>query len=203
MCFCPVCNERLTPGSRYCPSCGAGLGASGYPAVTREQVTRIKAVKALTILKGSMARRGRRRRRRFWAARGGQANVAVHRAPLQTEEMARRRPTPDQEARRHRRHPVQAPMSITANSAHHAGRMENLSSGGLFVATDAEVAVDQQLSVCFTMPGDHRVTRAICQVRWVRSARAAGPGLGLRFVELNPVVRAELESFCRRREAMA
>lgn len=200
MSSCPVCEERLTPGSRFCPWCGAGLGATGYPTVSREQASRIKAVKALVILKTSLARHGRRRRFRSRVAREGPANVAAHRAPPQTEELARHRQTPDNEARRHRRHPVQSCMSLVAGSERHAGRMENLSTGGLFVVTDAEVAVDQQLHVCFTMPGNHRDTCATCEVRWRRSARADGRGLGLRFVGLNPVVRAELESFCRRSE---
>jgi len=86
-------------------------------------------------------------------------------------------------------------VTITTSGARHSGRMENLSTGGLFVATAARVAVDQQLDVYFSMPGQYGGSRARCQVRWVRGAGQATPGAGLRFVELNPVARAELQLY--------
>ena len=203
---CPACNEQLTLGIRFCPWCGAGLGAADYPVVSPERMARMnKAVKTPVGACTNHNRLNGRPHPRGAVAPSAspppRANMPAHRAPRRTEEFSHQRQDPDHESRRHRRCPVQVRVVLRVGSERHGGFTENLGSGGLFVATDADLAVDQQLSVCFTMPGGQPDTIASCQVRWQRPAREDRPGLGLRFMALNPVVRAELDSICRRHEA--
>jgi uncharacterized protein (TIGR02266 family) len=90
--------------------------------------------------------------------------------------------------------PVDLPVHFAvAGGAPRAGRVVNLTRGGLFIATPTPAGVGAVVGLTFTLPPTAGVRRleAAAEVRWVNEGeppRAATlpPGMGLRFVGLAP-----------------
>jgi uncharacterized protein (TIGR02266 family) len=98
-------------------------------------------------------------------------------------------------------------VEVTFESEHnfYTGLVENISAGGLFVATGEIRPIGTRFAVEFSLPGLGRPCRALCEVRWVRdynSARELPSGLGLAFVELFPSDARAIEAFLAHREAL-
>ncbi|MCC6749821.1 MAG: TIGR02266 family protein [Deltaproteobacteria bacterium] len=106
--------------------------------------------------------------------------------------------------RRSRRFPARVEVNYGSEHNFYTGFMENLSGGGLFVATHQPARLDEMVEVTFTVPGLEQACTAICRVRWLREHNPQAPdtvaGMGLEFHELDPEVRAAVELFIRHRE---
>jgi uncharacterized protein (TIGR02266 family) len=90
-------------------------------------------------------------------------------------------------------------VSLHTESRYFAGFTENVSSGGVFVATHLVQQVDTLVRV--TLHLDEYSIGAVGEVRWTRSASESGnqpPGMGIRFVAIEPhgedLLRKLLES---------
>ena len=104
--------------------------------------------------------------------------------------------------RGHYRKPVEIDITLESESQFYAGFGENLSEGGIFVATHAVQPVGTRLEVVFTLPGLNRSIRVEGDVRWVRpySETSDVPaGMGLRFVSLAATDADAIRAFCARR----
>jgi len=104
--------------------------------------------------------------------------------------------------RGHYRKPVEIDITLESESQFYAGFGENLSEGGIFVATHAVQPVGTRLEVVFTLPGLNRPIRVQGDVRWVRpySETSDSPaGMGLRFVSLAAPDAEAIRAFCARR----
>jgi uncharacterized protein (TIGR02266 family) len=82
-------------------------------------------------------------------------------------------------------------LDVTLASHHnfYAGFAENLSAGGIFVATHKILPVGEVLTLSIRLPRLARPVEGVGEVRWVReySERSnVPPGLGLRFMEIAP-----------------
>lgn len=88
--------------------------------------------------------------------------------------------------RLHDRAPTElaAVVDLGTESAH--GVIQNLSAGGLFVATNSLADQGAMVRVEFALPGNLGAIRATAEVRWTRSGTndGAAGGMGLRFVDL-------------------
>lgn len=88
--------------------------------------------------------------------------------------------------RLHDRAPTElaAVVDLGTESAHAV--VQNLSAGGLFVATERLAAQGAMIGVEFALPGDLGAVRAKAEVRWARRGSSDGEvgGMGLRFVDL-------------------
>lgn len=106
--------------------------------------------------------------------------------------------------RKLRRFPLKVEVGYATDHNFYTGFTENLSSGGLFVATHALMALGEVLEVAFTVPGLKRTCRAVAQVQWVRELNPntpdVVPGMGVRFLELEPAARAAVKLFIQHRE---
>lgn len=106
---------------------------------------------------------------------------------------------PGEDQRQHRRRDVDLTVKLSLDSAHHfyvyAGR--NVSSGGLFVASEQPLPPGATLVVRFTLPGwEVHPIEAQAIVRWVRPADGAvEPGMGLEFTGLSATARMMIEEF--------
>ncbi|MFA4974431.1 MAG: PilZ domain-containing protein [bacterium] len=69
-------------------------------------------------------------------------------------------------------------------------RAKDLSLGGLFLESDIPVRVGTMLFLSFALPGKKRPVRVTGEV-----VRAAGQGVGIRFVGLPEKARAAIERF--------
>jgi len=105
--------------------------------------------------------------------------------------------------RQFQRFPLRVDVDFGSEHNFYTGATENISRGGLFIATASLAEVGQLISVTFTLPNLARPCTVPCEVRWCRrSGEVPGTsgGMGLRFLHLNPEVEAAIEAFIAHRE---
>jgi uncharacterized protein (TIGR02266 family) len=96
-------------------------------------------------------------------------------------------------------------VEVTLASEHnfYQGFVENISAGGVFVATNDIHAVGTQFDLTFSLPELNRTCTALCEVRWVRDYNTSpdlAPGMGLAFLRIAPADQKAVEVFLRHRE---
>lgn len=121
-------------------------------------------------------------------------------------------PTPDthskstaprgRERREAARVQVSAEVGVYSDSNFFTGFTEDISEGGLFIATYDLEPIGTIIEVEFTLPGNHAL-KLEGEVRWLRDPIEAAdgmfPGMGVRFVNLDPREKELLQEFCAAR----
>jgi uncharacterized protein (TIGR02266 family) len=111
---------------------------------------------------------------------------------------------PPEERRAHRRVGIETEVSMESDSNFFAGFAEDISAGGLFVATHAYLPIGASLDISFRLA--NRRIDAAAVVRWVREVDDKNPemipGMGVQFTALPPGAREAIESFVAQREPM-
>jgi uncharacterized protein (TIGR02266 family) len=107
------------------------------------------------------------------------------------------------EQRQYRRFPVAVEVGYASDHNFYTGFTQNLSHGGLFVATHMLGEIGDVLALTFSVPGLRKICTGICQVQWIREYNPdypdSVPGMGLRFLKLEPEARAAIELFISHR----
>jgi len=98
-------------------------------------------------------------------------------------------------------------LDVTMSSEHnfYAGFAENISSGGLFIATHVLKPTGERLEISLTLADRPQPIRCLGEVRWVReySERSnVPPGLGIRFLDLSTADATTIEQFLKDREPL-
>jgi uncharacterized protein (TIGR02266 family) len=86
------------------------------------------------------------------------------------------------------------------------GFSENISAGGIFIATYKPVPIGTRISLSLTLPGE-RTIEITGTVRWVRDVRnpdesKVSPGIGVQFEGLAPEAQRTIEEFVEQRPPM-
>jgi len=105
----------------------------------------------------------------------------------------------------HSRYGVDLDVSLESDHNFYAGFAENISTGGLFIATFKLKAVGERMDITLNLPGREEPIRAIGEVRWIReySERSnVGPGMGIRFVEVDQADVSAISEFVKGREPL-
>lgn len=108
----------------------------------------------------------------------------------------------DDERREHRRVDMQVEVTFESETNFFQGFSEDISDGGLFIATYQLKPVGTEVEIEFQLPDGH-VVSTTGTVRWHRDPRDLDPdvtpGMGLSFEDLNDKDRAEVREFidCR------
>jgi uncharacterized protein (TIGR02266 family) len=93
---------------------------------------------------------------------------------------------------------VQVRVDLRSENTFFTGFSENISEGGLFIATEAPHEIGDELDVELSlMGGGHRIAQKVV-VRWIRPAEAAGglpAGMGVQFIELTEHQKDALQEF--------
>lgn len=79
-------------------------------------------------------------------------------------------------------------VTLESESNFYMGLTENLSEGGLFIATHALQPLGSPIEVSFKLPQSDEAIKVIGTVRWVREyseTSDAGPGMGVRFDDIS------------------
>jgi uncharacterized protein (TIGR02266 family) len=109
------------------------------------------------------------------------------------------------ERRENERVSLEVDIGLHSASQFYAGLSNDISEGGLFVSTVRALPVGSEITLSFVLPGGHAVTTR-GRVAWLSSPRDAAdgtrPGMGVRFVRLEPQHRAAIDAFLRLRPAM-
>jgi len=105
----------------------------------------------------------------------------------------------------HERFSVDLQVSVHSEHNLYAGLAENLSAGGLFIATHQLQKVGSKIELSLRMPDSDEVFQILGEVRWVRvfnDQSDTSPGLGIRFLELPPGAAAAIHRFLGQREPL-
>jgi uncharacterized protein (TIGR02266 family) len=108
------------------------------------------------------------------------------------------------EVRRAARYAVDLDVTMGSEHNFYAGFVENVSQGGIFIATHISRAVGDLIEFSINLPGLETV-RGVGEVRWVRvfsEGSNVPPGLGLRFVELSPGAHEGITEFLKNRDPL-
>lgn len=105
------------------------------------------------------------------------------------------------------RHDVEVSVDLASDSNFYTGLTQNISAGGLFIATHQIKRVGDHIRLKFTLPGAGRTVECDTEVRWIRENSSlhrtdGASGMGVRFLNLSPEDSAAIESFIRSRESL-
>ena len=99
-------------------------------------------------------------------------------------------------------------VTVTFDSEHNffTGLTQDLSHGGLFVATTCLCAIGERVQVKLTLPTSPVPIDALTEVRWVRMHDIPGgggkAGLGLMFLQMSPQGKQAVKAFLAQRESI-
>lgn len=99
---------------------------------------------------------------------------------------------------------VRLVVSVETESNFYTGFTENLSQGGVFVATHAQKSIGSSIDLVISLP-DQPIIRAKGTVRWLRpysETNDAVPGMGVRFEQLTEEDARRIHDFARGRQPM-
>ncbi len=105
--------------------------------------------------------------------------------------------------RRYQRASLRTEVDLVSESNLYAGITNNISEGGLFVASEELLQLGTVIDLVFSLPDDGPPLRITGIVRWVREdleAIEAPPGMGVQFVGLEETARRRLERFIHQRD---
>lgn len=106
------------------------------------------------------------------------------------------------EARSATRHHLELEVGLSSESNFFAGVTENLSAGGVFVATYSQKPIGSRLDIALKL-GSGEELRVHGVVRWHRAASPEGwPGMGVQFEELSSEDAEKIQKFLSLREPM-
>jgi uncharacterized protein (TIGR02266 family) len=107
--------------------------------------------------------------------------------------------------RLHTRYRVDLDVTVTSEHNFYAGFVENMSHGGLFIATHQLKPVGERLEFSVHLADCEEPIRGLGEVRWVRvfsESSNVPPGMGVRFIDLDDESTARIEEFLSKREPM-
>lgn len=101
--------------------------------------------------------------------------------------------------RRAARVPLGVDVTMTSEHTFWSGFTQNLSTGGIFIATERLLPLGTRVAFDLALPPDQQVWKLEGDVRWLRTIEAASDeapaGLGLQFVDLPDDVAARIREF--------
>jgi len=103
---------------------------------------------------------------------------------------------------------LEVKVDLESDHNFYTGLTQNISSGGVFIATHHLRRIGDRITLKFTLPGSEKVLDVETEVRWIRentalmSAGDGGTGMGVRFINLTPEVSAAINAFVQSRESL-
>ncbi len=107
--------------------------------------------------------------------------------------------------RAHERRTVEIEVDFASDSNFYVGFAENLSGGGVFVATYVLRPIGTRIDLSIQLAGDAEPLRVRGEVRWTREPSRSGdlwPGMGVRFEGLAPEDEARILAFVGKRDPL-
>lgn len=98
-------------------------------------------------------------------------------------------------------------MGFETDHNFYTGLTQDISEGGLFVATHQLRRVGERMRIRFTLPGRPQPIEAEVEVCWIREATPGrtidgADGMGLRFLEVPEDARAAISGFLKKRDSL-
>ncbi|MBW2734365.1 MAG: TIGR02266 family protein [Deltaproteobacteria bacterium] len=96
-------------------------------------------------------------------------------------------------------------ISFNSDSNFYTGFTDNISEGGIFVATYNELSMGEKIRLDFSLPDGGPPIQAEGEVRWLREFNPSSdtpPGIGFRFVALPAKDHQRIERFIKNRDTL-
>lgn len=110
------------------------------------------------------------------------------------------------EKRQEKRVSVRVNVSVTSESNFFVGFADNVSEGGLFMATYHLLPIGEEIEIELSLPEEDKPILARGEVRWHRSIQDPGNGelvgFGAKFVEVYESDQQRLQEFVAQREPL-
>ena len=112
-----------------------------------------------------------------------------------------------QNVRAAERFDLEVKVDLESDHNFYTGLTQNISSGGLFIATNALRKIGDRITLKFSLPGSVEPLAVETEVRWIRENSAlhrveGSTGMGVRFVNLSPAAAAAINQFVQARESL-
>jgi uncharacterized protein (TIGR02266 family) len=98
-------------------------------------------------------------------------------------------------------------VDLESDHNFYTGLTQNISAGGLFIATHHLRRIGDRISLKFQLPGIDTPLQVDTEVRWIREnsalTRADGAtGMGVRFINLSPAATTAITQFLATRDSL-
>lgn len=105
------------------------------------------------------------------------------------------------------RHDLEVAVDLESDSNFYTGLTQNISTGGLFIATHQIKRVGDRIRLKFTLPGTQQSIACDTEVRWIRENSSlhrieGASGMGVRFVNMPAEDIAAIQAFLERRDSL-
>ena len=112
-----------------------------------------------------------------------------------------------QHVRAAERFDLEVKVDLESDHNFYTGLTQNISSGGLFIATNALRKIGDRITLKFSLPGTQESVSVETEVRWIRENSAlhrveGSTGMGVRFVDLSPAAAAAIQQFLESRDSL-
>jgi uncharacterized protein (TIGR02266 family) len=121
--------------------------------------------------------------------------------------LAANTPVEEPQQRKAERHDVELAVDFESDHNFYAGLTQNISAGGLFIATHRIKKVGERVHLKFTLPGAAKPIECETEVRWIRENSSllrtdSATGMGVRFIDMAPTDAETIEKFLESRESL-
>ena len=113
-----------------------------------------------------------------------------------------------QNVRASERFDLEVKVDLESDHNFYTGLTQNISAGGVFIATHHLRRIGDRITLKFTLPGSEKQLSVETEVRWIRENTAlmrtsdGGTGMGVRFINLSAEAKAAIDSFVESRESL-
>ena len=112
-----------------------------------------------------------------------------------------------QHVRASERFELEVKVDLESDHNFYTGLTQNISAGGLFIATNAIRRIGDRITLKFLLPGADEPLAVETEVRWIRENSAlnrvdGATGMGVRFVNLSPEAAQAIQSFIESRDSL-
>ncbi len=112
-----------------------------------------------------------------------------------------------QNVRASERFDLEVKVDLESDHNFYTGLTQNISSGGVFIATHHLRRIGDRITLKFTLPGSANPVEVETEVRWIRENSAlqraeGGTGMGVRFINLSAEAKTAIDAFCEARESL-
>ncbi|HEY6475051.1 MAG TPA: TIGR02266 family protein [Polyangia bacterium] len=112
-----------------------------------------------------------------------------------------------QHVRAAERFDLEVKVDLESDHNFYTGLTQNISSGGVFIATSAIRKIGDRITLKFTLPESGETLAVETEVRWIRENSAlhkveGATGMGVRFVNLSPAAATAIQKFVESRESL-
>jgi uncharacterized protein (TIGR02266 family) len=105
------------------------------------------------------------------------------------------------------RYDLEIKVDLESEHNFYTGLTQNISAGGLFIATHHLRRIGDRLNLKFQLPGSDQSIQVETEVRWIRENSAlnrvdGSTGMGVRFINLSPAATAVINQFLSSRDSL-